>query len=52
MSRSIAAVAAGVLIGGGTPACWSIPRSGVINPFALGIIGIAAGVGASILMGR
>lgn len=51
MSRSIAAVAAGVLIGGGTGLLVGAAL-GVINPFVFGFIGIAAGVGASILMSR
>ena len=47
MSRSIAAVAAGVLIGGGTGLLVGTAL-GAINPFAFGIVGIAVGVGAAI----
>jgi len=49
MSRSIAAVAAGVLIGGGIGLLIGVAL-GAINPFVFGIIGIAVGVGASVAL--
>lgn len=49
LSRSIAAVAAGVLIGGGI-GLLAGAALGMINPFVFGLIGIAVGVGASVAL--
>lgn len=49
LSRGIAAVAAGVLIGGGIGLLVG-GALGMINPFVLGLIGIAVGVGVSVAL--
>ncbi len=46
VSRSIAVVAAGVLVGGGIGLLVGTAL-GVFNPFVLGVVGMAVGVGAS-----
>lgn len=48
-SEAVAVVSASVLVGGGTGILAGVAL-GAINPFALGMLGVVAGVGAPVLV--